>query len=296
LGTLESWSLALCVNPNSYCGNGTVEAVEPCDDGNSMSGDGCSKNCTVEPGYMCTTPMTGPSVCTGPMCGNGMIEAGEQCDDNNSMSGDGCSATCFVEPNFQCTGQAPTMCIPFETTCGDNLDNDGDTFIDNADDDCIVQTYFPPCAMGQTRRVYRSTNMPAPIPYDPNFLIQTINVTGAGTIARAALVYDITHPYVEDINLFLTLPDNSVLDMCTFNGGAGDNYRNTVLDSTCSPSIVSVTETDAPFSACYAPESSLAMLTGMSGDGTWKLVVTDTYDLTDDGTLNRWALILCTTP
>jgi cysteine-rich repeat protein len=66
--------------PVELCGNGTVDAGEGCDDGNIVSGDGCSATCTVEAA-----------------CGNGVLEAGEECDDDNTVSGDGCSATCVVE-------------------------------------------------------------------------------------------------------------------------------------------------------------------------------------------------------
>src|SRR5207249_3985281 len=32
-----------------YCGNGSLEQGEECDDGNRLSGDGCSSRCTREP-------------------------------------------------------------------------------------------------------------------------------------------------------------------------------------------------------------------------------------------------------
>ncbi len=67
----------------AVCGNGTVETGEQCDDGNTISGDGCSSTCQSETG--------------GPRCGNGLVETGEQCDDGNMISGDGCSATCQLE-------------------------------------------------------------------------------------------------------------------------------------------------------------------------------------------------------
>lgn len=66
----------------AVCGNHIVEAGEQCDDGNTVSGDGCSSTCQNE------TPA---------VCGNGMVEAGEQCDDGNTTSGDGCSSTCQME-------------------------------------------------------------------------------------------------------------------------------------------------------------------------------------------------------
>jgi cysteine-rich repeat protein len=36
------------------CGNGTKEAGEECDDGNTFGGDGCAANCTLETDYPCT--------------------------------------------------------------------------------------------------------------------------------------------------------------------------------------------------------------------------------------------------
>ena len=67
--------------PSPVCGNGVLESGEQCDDGNTVSYDGCSSSCQVET----------------PVCGNGHVESGEQCDDGNTLSGDGCSATCQVE-------------------------------------------------------------------------------------------------------------------------------------------------------------------------------------------------------
>jgi len=44
------------------CSNGILEGVEKCDDGNQENGDGCSKACMVEDGFVCTP--TSPSKCT----------------------------------------------------------------------------------------------------------------------------------------------------------------------------------------------------------------------------------------
>ena len=65
------------------CGNGIIETGEACDDGDNISGDGCSVGCTVEYGYSCTGE---PSVCapsggdnhtwTGELMINGGFESG----------------------------------------------------------------------------------------------------------------------------------------------------------------------------------------------------------------------------
>ncbi|MFH2006571.1 MAG: DUF4215 domain-containing protein [bacterium] len=93
-----------------YCGNGTVDASEVCDDGNNHSGDGCSADCLSDEscgnGYVDTA--TGElcddgnneegddctADCTLPTCGDDWLDEGEVCDDGNRLSGDGCNALC----------------------------------------------------------------------------------------------------------------------------------------------------------------------------------------------------------
>ncbi len=69
--------------PEPYCGDGTVDAGEQCDDGNLINDDGCDEYCNIEE--------------AGSYCGDGTVDAGEQCDDGNQVSGDGCSANCKTE-------------------------------------------------------------------------------------------------------------------------------------------------------------------------------------------------------
>jgi cysteine-rich repeat protein len=97
--------------PTPYCGDGTLDSNEQCDDGNTADGDGCSANCTTEP------PPPPP-----PCCGDGTVDAGEECDDGNTTSGDGCSATCTTE-HIPCCGDgtldAGEQCDDGNTTDGD---------------------------------------------------------------------------------------------------------------------------------------------------------------------------------
>ncbi len=79
---------------SSLCGNAVQEQTEACDDGNSVSGDGCSDMCAVESGFSCTSDR-GPSVCSRlSVCGNGTVDLDEQCDDGNQIDGDGCTNAC----------------------------------------------------------------------------------------------------------------------------------------------------------------------------------------------------------
>ncbi|KAA0171092.1 hypothetical protein FNF27_06396 [Cafeteria roenbergensis] len=49
----------------SLCNNGFREVGEECDDGNTVSGDGCSSTCTIEPGWVCEhEDFSAADVCT----------------------------------------------------------------------------------------------------------------------------------------------------------------------------------------------------------------------------------------
>ncbi|MFH1426080.1 MAG: DUF4215 domain-containing protein [Candidatus Kerfeldbacteria bacterium] len=62
-----------------YCGDGSLDPGEECDDGNTANGDGCSAQCDFE---------------DVPECGNAIVEEGEECDDGNDDNNDFCSNQC----------------------------------------------------------------------------------------------------------------------------------------------------------------------------------------------------------
>ena len=77
-GYQANFSLALS---GPFCGDGSIDPGEECDDGGYVNGDGCSSNCVIE------------------FCGDGIpqVGLGEQCDDGNGSDGDGCSSACLDE-------------------------------------------------------------------------------------------------------------------------------------------------------------------------------------------------------
>jgi cysteine-rich repeat protein len=130
------------------CGDGLVNpaAGEQCDDGNAVSGDGCSAQCQLE------------------VCGNGVLDPGEQCDDGNQIGGDGCSAQCQLEvcgngildPGEQCDFGGETAFCDSDCTvpvCGDGLVNpaageqcdDGNAV---SGDGCSAQCQLEVCGNG----------------------------------------------------------------------------------------------------------------------------------------------------
>jgi len=98
------------------CGNGQIDPLEQCDDGNNVSGDGCNRICQVEANWACPSP--GQPCVYLASCGNGMLTADETCDDGNTVAGDGCAADCqSIEPGWTC--RVPGMpCTPL---CGDGV-------------------------------------------------------------------------------------------------------------------------------------------------------------------------------
>ena len=76
------------IEPAFVCGNGKIEGIEVCDDGNSNNGDGCDSSCSLETGWACTNE---PSVCA-------VIQSAAVCNDGvcNTVAGESCS-TCPID-------------------------------------------------------------------------------------------------------------------------------------------------------------------------------------------------------
>lgn len=88
------------------CSDGVLQPEEACDDGNTVSGDGCNATCTSDetcgngfrdPNEACDDAGNSPDCnanCSVPVCGDGFVNpaAGEECEDGNTMNGDGCFA------------------------------------------------------------------------------------------------------------------------------------------------------------------------------------------------------------
>ncbi len=86
----DVYSLSTTGGTGQTCGNSIIEGNEECDDGNIVSGDGCSSSCLSTE-----------------ICGNRILDTGETCEDGNAVSSDGCSSTCQKETtsgnNQSCT-------------------------------------------------------------------------------------------------------------------------------------------------------------------------------------------------
>jgi cysteine-rich repeat protein len=87
-GQAQYCSMGLCIT--AACGDGLVAGLEQCDDGNGITGDGCSAGCLIEG---CGNGIVDPVH----VFDDGHVEPAEDCDDGGFLDHDGCSSTCKAE-------------------------------------------------------------------------------------------------------------------------------------------------------------------------------------------------------
>ena len=102
-------------------------------------------------------------------------------------------------------------------------------------------------------------------------------------------IANVTHTWDSDLTFYLR-KGNVGARIINKVGGSGDDFVNTVLNDSATVPIASGT---APFTGSFIPSSPLAPFNFPpgSGDGYWKLAITDTAT-GDTGTLSGWCLII----
>lgn len=136
--------------PVPFCGNGTVEGAEECDDGNADNTDACTIACfsarcgdtIVQTTEECddgnsTNTDACTNACTNPRCGDGFVQNEEECDDGNGVNDDRCSNSCR------------------KAYCGDQIRQGGEECDDgNTDyrDSCAVACQNARCGDAITQR------------------------------------------------------------------------------------------------------------------------------------------------
>ena len=138
------------------CGDGIIdeEFGESCDDGNTLSGDGCRGDCESNEtcGNGVVDLMQGEacdgegceSGCWGQTCGNSIVDTaiGEVCDDGNAVAGPDCSADC----------RTTHACGDGQVGDGEQCD-DGNTVPGDGCTDCRIDG-FPSCSWAWHGRGY----------------------------------------------------------------------------------------------------------------------------------------------
>jgi cysteine-rich repeat protein len=143
----DGWSSSCSVEPGYQWSGGSPTSPDTClmvwgdgisatfdptewDDGNAISGDGCSSSWKTEPGYQCiTSTLTTPSV-WGEIWGDGKRLTAIGWDDGNNVSGDGCSSTWVVEAGYTWSGGSATKKDTWKETWGDGKKYGGNEWDD----------------------------------------------------------------------------------------------------------------------------------------------------------------------
>lgn len=138
----EKECLTTCNFPSTLCGDKLIQAPETCDDGNIVSGDGCSNSCILEQGWSCETLGTctklgwctqWPTVNCNAICGDTLVVWWEQCDDGNLVSGDWCSANCSIES---------TMCGNWKIEAWEQCDDGNNIDWDGCNKVCTIEPWY----------------------------------------------------------------------------------------------------------------------------------------------------------
>jgi gliding motility-associated-like protein len=120
----------------------------------------------------------------------------------------------------------------------------------------------------------------------------TIEVGSGVEITDIDIQINIIHTWDSDLDITITSPSGTVVELTSDNGGSGDNYTGTIFDDQASTGI---TAGSAPFAGSYIPEQALSAFNGESSFGTWTLAITDDTS-GDSGTLNSWSVATCGEP
>lgn len=148
-------------------------------------------------------------------------------------------------------------------------------------------TFYTFTTQTTSTATYNSTDVPKTI-MDLQTVNSVINVPDNKTILDVNLQLNITHTWDGDVDLTLTSPAATTVEISTDNGGSGDNYNNTIFDDEAATSITAGTP---PFAGTFRPEGLLSAMDNASALGTWTLHVADDVS-SDTGTLNSWSLTL----
>ena len=135
------------------------------------------------------------------------------------------------------------------------------------------------------------TNTPVSIT-DNNTVTSVINSTLDEFIESVIVTINIEHTYNADLIIKLISPDNNEILLSNGNGGASDNFNNTVFIDGVNESI---TQGMGPFTGSYIPQTPLSDLAGLSTLGDWTLSVEDT-ETQDTGQIVDWSISFCTAP
>lgn len=138
---------------------------------------------------------------------------------------------------------------------------------------------------------FASANVPINIT-DNNRIFSDVVITDNGTVNDVDVQLNVTHTYAADLEVFLTGPNGTRIELFRDVGGSGNNFTNTVLDDEASTPIGSGS---APFTGSFRPVGNLGVYDDIEMNGTWTLEIFDDAGA-DQGVLNGWGVLIDVVP
>lgn len=121
---------------------------------------------------------------------------------------------------------------------------------------------------------------------DNTTVTSVLNVPNSFSIGDVNVQLDLDHTADGELSVSLVAPDLTEVVLFNGVGGAGDNFRNTILDD---ESGTSIAQGIAPFAGSFEPQGALSDFDGINAQGQWQLKITDNA-LGNQGFLNNWSL------
>ena len=171
-----------------------------------------------------------------------------------------------------------TLASSIESEAGDALDTN-----ENAG----VSLLFGTAGVGASTPLNFSNNTATPL-VAGNTVNSTLTIPTSFLVQGLTVALDITYPNDPDLEVFLTAPDGTSIELIKNAGAAnGANFTGTILADTASTSIQTAS---APFAGQFQPFDPLSSFNGENAAGTWTLSITDDASTSLPGMLNSWSL------
>jgi subtilisin-like proprotein convertase family protein len=126
--------------------------------------------------------------------------------------------------------------------------------------------------------------------------VSVLNVPDSIVITDTNVLLRITHTFTGDLDIRLSHPDGTTIQLADNRGGGGDNFgnnalaQNTIFDQ---QAALPISAGVAPFIGNFRPDGNLNNFNGKNAQGNWTLRVCDQLSL-DVGTLHFWGLVFNT--
>ena len=133
-----------------------------------------------------------------------------------------------------------------------------------------------------------------PIPDDGSVITFDLPVSGLPASIETqnfgieSICLHIFHTWDSDLAVSLQAPDGTLIPLFSGIGGDLDGFENTCLSGNAD---ISIFQAPFPFTGLFRPTGDMGVLNnGQDPNGTWKLVILDTYAFADAGELFNWSI------